>query len=241
VSNNAPPIWARPEPGARRPRYSREQIASAALVIADREGFEAVSMRRVAAELGAGTMTLYHYVKTKDELVDLMDDAIMAQVVVPEGELSSNWREALTAIAIRSRNAFLQHPWALEGMRAARIGPNGMRHFEQTLLAVSSLELDLQAKLELAAVVDDYVFGHVFRAGMEAMQDRDELRETMLPYLDAQLATGNFPEIERLFAGHDASSGIEVMHEAMQAEGRFERGLEQLLDGLEAGLEARRP
>ena len=56
------PIWARPEPGERRARRAREQIAQAAIAIADAEGFEAVSMRRIAAELGAGTMTLYHYV-----------------------------------------------------------------------------------------------------------------------------------------------------------------------------------
>jgi AcrR family transcriptional regulator len=239
VSNNALPIWGRPEPGSRRPRYTREQIAAAALGIADREGFDAVSMRRVALELGAGTMTLYHYVKTKDELVDLMDDAIMGQVLVPAGELSPNWREALTQIAKRSLAAFVDHPWALEGLRAARIGPNGMRHFEQTLLAVSSLEIDLVAKLELVTVVDDYVFGHVFRVGMDASRDEDELRRTVLPYMDAQLATGSYPEIERLFEGHDAASGFELVHRAMHAEGRFERGLEQLLNGLEAGFAAR--
>ena len=63
------PIWARPQPGSRRPRYRRDQIAAEALEIADADGIDAVSMRRVAAELDAGTMTLYHYVRTKDELI----------------------------------------------------------------------------------------------------------------------------------------------------------------------------
>src|SRR6185436_15098966 len=96
-------IWERPEPGARRPRYTREQIARTALAIADAEGFEAVSMRRVASELGAGTMTLYHYVRNKDELIELMDDAMMSELIVPDDEMPSDWREALTAIARRSR------------------------------------------------------------------------------------------------------------------------------------------
>ena len=156
-------IWERPEPGTRRPRHTREQIATAALAIADREGFEAVSMRRVAAELGAGTMTLYHYVRTKDDLVELMDDAIMGEVLIPDGELPATWREAMRAIARRSHGAFVRHPWALEALRGARGGPNGMRHFEQSLAAVASLELDTRAKLELIAIVDDYVFGFVFR------------------------------------------------------------------------------
>ena len=80
------PIWVRPEPGTRRPRFTREQIAATAL--ADRgplRAFEAVSMRRIAAELGAGTMTLYHYVRTKDDLKDLLDDAIVGEALVPDG------------------------------------------------------------------------------------------------------------------------------------------------------------
>ena len=86
-------IWLRPEPKGRQPSLSRSQIAGAALAIADAEGFEQVTMRRVAARLRAGTMTLYHYVRTKDDLVALMDDALMAQVLVPSAELSKGWRD----------------------------------------------------------------------------------------------------------------------------------------------------
>src|ERR1700723_3245148 len=67
----AGPIWTRPEPAARRPRFSREQIAAVALAIADADGFAAVSIRRVAAELGSGTMSLYRYISTKAELAAL--------------------------------------------------------------------------------------------------------------------------------------------------------------------------
>ncbi|MBX5483044.1 MAG: helix-turn-helix transcriptional regulator [Myxococcaceae bacterium] len=104
------PIWARPDPGARQPRFTRQRIAAAALEIADKEGFEAVSMRRIADALGAGTMTLYHYVRTKDELVALLDDALMAEILVPEDELSDHWQEALTTIARRTRKVFIRHP-----------------------------------------------------------------------------------------------------------------------------------
>src|SRR3954452_24599103 len=76
-------IWLRQEPSAARSAHTRSEIAAAALEIADAEGFEAVSMRRVAQRLGAGTMTLYNYVRTKDELVTLMADAVMAEALVP--------------------------------------------------------------------------------------------------------------------------------------------------------------
>src|SRR4051812_43136392 len=70
-------LWTRPSPSARRPRFTRDEIAATAMRIADTEGFAAVSMRRIASELDSGTMTLYHYVRTKDELLTLIVDTIM--------------------------------------------------------------------------------------------------------------------------------------------------------------------
>ena len=164
------PIWTRPGPGARKPRFSREQIAAAALAIADAEGFDAVSIRRVAAELGAGTMSLYRYISAKADLVALMDDAIMGESLIP-GELPTDWREALAMIARSTRAALLRHPWAvqaLQGRGAAAqdgsFGPNGLRHFEQSLAALATAPLDTLAKFDLLTIVDDYVFGHVLRA-----------------------------------------------------------------------------
>src|SRR6516162_6100277 len=90
---------------------SRETIAATAIAIADKEGFASVSMRRIALEMGVGTMSLYYYVKTKADLVAAMDDALMSEVLAPS--LAGNWREALTEIATRTRDAFLRHPWAL--------------------------------------------------------------------------------------------------------------------------------
>src|SRR5262249_50011294 len=109
-------IWSRPEPGERRPRFSRQQIAATALAIADAEGFEALSMRRIAAELGAGTMTLYHYVRNKEELVALMDDAHMAESLVPEAERPEDWRKALTGICGRDREGVWRRTLSLVGV-----------------------------------------------------------------------------------------------------------------------------
>ena len=79
-------VWTRTEPTGRQPRFTRDEIAAAAMRIADAEGFDAVSMRRIASELDAGTMTLYHYVRTKDELLTLVVDAVMGEVVLPPDE-----------------------------------------------------------------------------------------------------------------------------------------------------------
>ena len=81
-------------------------IASAAVRIADNEGLDALSMRRLASELGSGTMTLYHYVWTKDELFALVVDAVMGEVAFPKSTaLPTEWRDAITLIACRSRDA----------------------------------------------------------------------------------------------------------------------------------------
>src|SRR5271163_4622157 len=91
-------IWSRPEPSSRKAGLTRDQIAAAALRLADSEGLDALSMRRMASELGVGTMTLYYYVRTKDELLSLMHNALAGELLVPGGELPSEWRSALELI-----------------------------------------------------------------------------------------------------------------------------------------------
>ncbi len=229
------PIWARPEPGSRRPRFSRERIAAAALAIADAEGFDAVSMRRLATELGAGTMTLYHYVRTKDELVALMDDVLMADALVPDGQLPTGWRAALTLIAHRTREAIGRHPWALVSLRDARLGPNAMRHFEQSLQALRSVDLGFAPKIEILAIMDDYVHGFLLRSQevhtRSAAATTDEA-EAALEFGKAQLATGDFPITTELFELTEQGGGwLEVFgDESMNR--RFDVGLQALFDGL---------
>lgn len=236
-------IWNRPEPGARRPRHTRDSIAATAIAIADAEGFAAVSMRRVATELGAGTMTLYHYVHNKRELVSLMDDAIMGELLVPPGELPTGWREALTAIAHRTRAVFERHPWAFTALRGAQGGPNGLRHFEQSLTATAGTGLGVPEQLGIIATIDDYVLGFVVRAG-EMRTELAEVRElvasvpdSVVEYFESLLATGEFTHVEELFAGRGLREAIGELITFFAAEDRFDRGLQRLLDGIELELE----
>ena len=230
------PIWTRPGPGARKPRFSRAQIAAAALAIADAEGFDAVSIRRVAAELGAGTMSLYRYISAKSDLVALMDDAIMGESLVP-GPLPADWREALAMIARSTRTALLRHPWAvqaLQGRGAAAqdgsFGPNGLRHFEQSLAALAAAPLDTVAKFDLLTIVDDYVFGHVLRAGEQQARvaDADPGHAAAIAgYIQGQIATGQFPHLGELARDPAAQS----IADPGRLDDRFERGLQALLYG----------
>jgi AcrR family transcriptional regulator len=228
-----PMVWFREEPASRRPAHSRADIARAAAEIADTEGFEAVSMRRVAQRLGAGTMTLYHYVRNKDELVTLMGDQVMAEILVPEEELSDHWREAITQIAIRTRNAFAAHRWIFERLGDGRPGPSGMRHFEQTLQAVAPLGLDKEQTFELVGQVDDYVFGYALREVQEREEHERGWPPEVIDFFERELATGGYPLIADFFDG-DIDGSINTVVELLSKPGRFERGLNRLLDGIEA-------
>ena len=231
------PVWARPQPSGRTPRLSREQIAAAALAIADADGLTAVSMRRLAAELGSGTMSLYRYLDGRGDLVALMADALSAEVLVPSGEMPADWRAALASIARRTRAAYLRHPWAvhaLHGEAAARngapMGPNGLCRFEQSLAAVASAPFDTAGRLGLLTLVDDYVLGHVLRAA--ELQARSRARPdpaesaASAAFVADQLRSGRFPRLEALSRDQAARS---VVGEEELTE-RFELGLQALID-----------
>jgi AcrR family transcriptional regulator len=98
------------------------------LRIADTEGFEAVIVTRIAADLGAATMTLYYYVRNKADIVALMQDAILTDQLVPEAELQTGWRAATATIARRTRAVLLAHPWSPIALTEAAFGPNALRH-----------------------------------------------------------------------------------------------------------------
>jgi AcrR family transcriptional regulator len=233
------PIWTRPAPGARQPKLSREQIAAAALAIADAEGFAEVSMRRIATELGVGTMTLYYYVKTKDDLIALMDDAIGAEIVLPADQVPTGWRAGLTAIAHKSREVFARHPWALYALQGARIGPNAMRHIEQSLAVVADAPVDAHDALHLLSIVDDYVFGHVLRVGESTAHPIDhKVMRVIADFFEDKIATGEFPHLEGLFAGKNIFSAFSQFAAWMSEEARFEVGLNALLDGFELRMRA---
>jgi len=231
-------IWMRAEPAGRRPRFRREEIAAAAVRIADAEGFDALSMRRLAAELGAGTMTLYHYVRTKDELLTLVTDEVMAEVIVPDDEgLPADWRAAMTVLAHRSRAAMARHPWILDITDDPAIGPNSVRHFDQSLEAVSSLDVDLDTRLDIITAVDEYVFGF-------SLMERNNLQadespgDDMVDYVGGLLRTGTYPQLAALAAEMGLPEAWGRIESHFRDPGRFERNLERLLAGIESGLSA---
>lgn len=233
-------VWTRTDRGIRKPRFNRSDIAAAAIRIADAEGFEAVSMRRLAAELDAGTMTLYHYIHTKDELLTLVVDAFLGEVVVPPGQrLPRDWRAGITLIARRTRDALRRHPWVLDITDDPSIGPNAMRHFDQSWQSLASLEASFEDKLDLITVVDEYVFGFCLHERNNLAGDADDAG--MVGYIGALLIDDDYPAL----AGMVSEVGLEHLwsriHTHARGAGRFDRNLARLVDGFESSLSDRRP
>ena len=228
MPNRAPAEIDWTAPAADRGRgLTREAVVDAAVALADREGLRAVSIRRVAGELGIRPMSIYTHVASKDDLVDLMLDAVIAEVLLPE-PLPDDWREALRQIAHHSHDAFVAHPWTLEAFgQRPRFGPNTLRHVEQTLAAASRTGLDEETAAVVLGVVDEYTLGHAMSVLL--VPDEDALRglvEQVMRAADPEA----FPYLARATAGSVLGS----------REGSFEAGLEALLDGFERTLLAGR-
>jgi AcrR family transcriptional regulator len=216
-------IWTRP-PKEQRQRPTREAIVAAATGLADTHGLDAVSVRRVAAALKARPMDLYRDFTRKDELIDLMVDEVIAAAVLDE--LPADWRDALTAIARALRAVCLAHPWMVTAAgRQALLGPNVMRHVEQSLQATAALGLDPAKRLAIWRAVDSYTMGH---AHLSPGRDPGDpyWRGAAGAYLQGLAASGNIPNLAALGAAG-------LLHNDYD-EPTFETGLGWLLTGIAA-------
>jgi AcrR family transcriptional regulator len=234
------------ERGAEPPRrdrgLSRAEIVSTAIAVADAEGPDAVSMRRIARELHAGAMSLYWHVGSKEELLDLMLEALEAEIELPEP--SGNWRADLKAFAGRTRAAMLRHRWAVDflGGRPPS-GPNDARNLERLLGILDGLGLDARTTMDILGTVGTYVTGTVIREAQEIRAQRDqemaeenltgeEIRAEHERYRKWFEASGQYPHIARLMDDDVDPDDPETRDE------RFEFGLDCVLDGIAARLSA---
>ena len=148
AADDRAPLWARGERTAQRRSLDRAAIVKAAISLADREGLDAVSIRRIAGALEARPMTLYRHVPSKGDLLDLMFDELAGEALLADS-LPKRWREALTAIAARTRDIGLAHPWSLQllGQRA-QVGPNTLAVLDEWLRAVREARARARGRVE---------------------------------------------------------------------------------------------
>jgi AcrR family transcriptional regulator len=228
-------LWGVAERPNRGPKQgmSVDAIVRAAIKVADRDGFPTLSMRRVAEELGIGTMTLYTYVASKTELFDLMVD-----MVIGEGEDYGDvgWREWYERFARDSLAGYRAHPWLMNvSLTRGLMGPNQTASLEAMLSKIDGIGLNAGEMMAMVMVVVGYVRGVVQNAsevasledasGVSDDQWWDEAAPLHAKYLDPR----RFPVLNSVFMSEDWETWVDP----------FEFGLQRLLDGIEAFVKAR--
>jgi AcrR family transcriptional regulator len=212
-------IWLRPErAGVGRPAArSRAEITAAAVAVADREGLEAVSMRRVGAELGTGAASLYRYVATREDLLDLMVDTVGAEYDLPPP--SGDWLADLVELGRQEREIMLRHPWlpALVTTRAS-VGPHGAALLEHVLDVLADHPASATAKLEAFAMLNSVVA----LLAQHELTGRAATRPRNVRYLQHLAGAGDHPRIAQALSQIAGGAGRDP----------FDRVLGKIVGGL---------
>ncbi|MGW4722340.1 TetR/AcrR family transcriptional regulator [Streptomyces sp. NPDC004291] len=228
-------LWGtgdRPSRGP-KPGLTVGRIVTAAVALADAEGLDAVSMRRVAGELGVGTMSLYRYVPGKTELLDLMLDRVQGEALPADPPAPTHWRDTVTALARTTLGLYRAHPWLLRVNQARSVlGPSALRGLELCLAGLKGphgMGLSDPETISVIITVQGYAAGtarmelQASEAARETGISDDAFWDAQRPYLERAMLSGDYPLMAALA---DDTFSRETDH--------FAFGLERLLDGFEA-------
>ncbi|MEU2540090.1 TetR/AcrR family transcriptional regulator [Streptomyces iakyrus] len=218
-----------------KPALTVDRIVEAAVQIADAEGLQGLSMRRVAAELGTGTMSLYRYVPGKGELLDLMLDRVQRPSENP-ADPGAGWRAALEALARATLALYRRHPWLLQVNQSRPIlGPSALDGMEKVLTLIRPMGLSDPELVSAIIMIDGYVVG----AARTQLYEREAERRTGLT--DAEFWQAQVPVLEKVMASGRYPVMASLSEDAFGTDfDHFEFGLQRILDGLEVLVAARR-
>jgi AcrR family transcriptional regulator len=246
-ARSLPLLWRdrkRPTRGP-KPGLDVDRVVAAAIELADAEGLEALSMRRVAERLGVGTMSLYTYVPAKAELIDLMLDAVLAEEARPDG--TAGWRAGLELRAREDWALFHRHPWILQISPArSLLGPNETDLWEATLGTVAGTGLRGAEMVLVVGLVADYTRGAAQTAVGAALAERrtgisdEQWWAAREPLFDKYFDPARYPTVTSVAAeGAFEQPAVDAAYTVAWARESFEFGLARVLDGIEAFIEGR--
>jgi len=233
-------LWGRRQPGRRGPKPGRsvDEIVAAAVRLADAEGLDAVSMARVANELGFTTMSLYRYVTSKEELLQLMWNASAqgAEDLVLEG---ADWRARLRQWAILQRNVLDQHPWLTQmPMAAPPLAPNSLTFVERGMEALDGTGITQEETLGVIGLISSYTLSEA-RMANDAARAAENIRATIgedaPPPWTFEGLLRELVDEERYPRLHELAWSAEPESHASgsQEERAFLFGLDRILDGID--------
>lgn len=209
---------------------SRERVLKTAVALADREGIDAVTMRRLGQKLGAGAMSLYYYVPDKDALLDGMVDLVFGEIELPPPDL--DWKAALRRRAISTRQALLRHPWAIGRMEATKApGPSDLRLHDAVLGCLLRAGFSAEIAVQAYSVQDAYIYGFALQERALPLGGRDEFARVTRKRV--RQVESKIQDVARLYPNLAEVVGGYVAKHGYSAQEAFEIGLGVILDGLE--------
>jgi AcrR family transcriptional regulator len=218
-----------------RATLTKERVVRAAVELAQRDGIESLSMRKLADELGAGAMSLYHYVPNKEELLDGMVDVVFAEIELPPTGVE--WRAAMRTRALSTRQVLRRHRWAVGLMESRRSpGPASFRLHDAVLGCLREGGFSVEQTVQAYSVLDAYIYGFALQEKNVPFEDAEgaaAVAQEQSQQFDAQAAAEQtaalaeeFPYLAEVVAGYVARVGFDFATE-------FEHGLDLVLDALE--------
>jgi AcrR family transcriptional regulator len=209
-----------------RSQLSRDLVLRTAVEYADRHGLEALSMRKLADELGAGAMSLYHYVPNKTDLIDGMVDLVFAEIELPA--LDVDWRTAMRRRAVSTREALNRHRWAVGHMEGRSThGPANLRLHDAVLGCLRAAGFSLEMTVHAYSVQDAYIYGFALQETDMTPETREDFAAVAAQQMEDYAALlADFPNLVEVVGGHVAKAGYDYATE-------FLFGLDLILDGLE--------
>src|SRR5438067_1964683 len=211
----------------RRAALSRERILRAAISLADRGGFESLSMRKLGDKLGVEAMSLYNHVRNKEDMLDGMVDVVFSEIDLPPGGV--DWRSAMRQRAISVRQVLTRHPWA-NGLMESRTTPGAanLRHHDAVLGSLRAAGFSIDMAAHAYSILDGYIYGFT-------------LTELTLPFGSSEGAAGVAEMAGNIMRGfrpgeypYPAEMAVDrAMKPGYKYGDEFEFGLDLILDGIE--------
>ena len=211
-----------PDAAPRTP-LTRQRVLRAAVALADRGGVGALSMRKLAQELGVEAMSLYHHVANKDDILDGIVDVVFGEIELPAGE--AGWEAAMRRRAVSAREALRRHPWATGLMESRRTpGPANIRHHDAVLGVLRNAGFPVELAAHAYSLLDSYIYGFALQEASLPFHTPEETAEVAQEIM-AVFPADDYPHLAEIATEHVLQPGYDYGNE-------FLYGLDLILDGL---------
>ena len=211
-------------PGGQRPRLDRDRVLRGAVDVADRGGLGALTIRSLAEELGVKPMTVYYYVRNKEEILDGIVDTVFSEIALPT--VGGDWRAELTRRACSAREVLRRHPWAIPLLESRTSpGPATLRHHDAVLGVLLAGGFSVAGTAHAYALLDAFLYGHAVQEASLPFEGPEGPAEVAPEVVESMSLAGDFRHLTEMMGSYYLRPGYDFADE-------FQVGLDAVLDSL---------